>query len=256
MNRRRMLNKFIAILLINIFCLPIFAVSPSKAETIEPTENQYIEFRAISMQEIDGKDKQLIVEVWSYGLDLKGFDIRYQYDDSVISHSDINTNEYSDDETEFFEYSNSNEEILELFTIPDDSATRMIVSLLPEEDRTGTNEKIVDRGEQIGEVLDTQDGFLIGILSFRTTIDTIPSDLFTLKTADSSPKTGIKVNFNGSDCYEAQSLFRFTDRTESKDADLSNLIVSSGLIDETNPDNSTYKEYTLTPNFDKEIRKL
>lgn len=252
MNRSLELNKFIAILLINIFCLSIFAVSPSKAEIIEPVENQYIEFRAVNLQEIDGKDKQLIVEVWSHNLDIKGFDIRYQYDNTVISHSNILTNEYTDDKTQFFEYSNGNENILDLFSLPEESATRLICSLLPEENRTGDNEKIVNRGEQIGDVLDTKDGFLIGKLSFRTSIEAIPSDLVTLKTAESSPTTGIKVNFNGVDSYEAESLFRFTDATASKNASLSNLVLSSGQIDEVDPENSTYKEYTLTPEFNKD----
>lgn len=247
------IKKIIVIILINILCLSIFAISPSKAEMIEPQDNQYIEFRAVNFETIEGKDRQLIVEVWSNDLDIKGFDIRYQYDESVISHSNITTNEYTDDETEFFEYSNTNSGFLDLFTIPGESFTRMIVSLLPEEDRTETSEKIKDRGEGIGEVLDTSGGFLIGKLSFRTTLETIPSDLITLlPKEDTSPKTGIKVNFNGADSYEAQSLFRFTDATASKDADLSNLIVSSGIVDEVDPENSTYKEYNLTPSFEKE----
>lgn len=75
---------------------------------------------------------------------------------------------------------------------------------------------------------------------------------FQLIESDSSPKTGIKISKNIIEHYEAQSTFRFTETVNSKEVDLSNLVVSHGTLDEQDPDNSTYKEYPLTPTFEKD----
>lgn len=74
-----------------------------------------------------------------------------------------------------------------------------------------------------------------------------------VSSTESSPATGIKINLDGTKFYEEQSTFRFTDQTASKNANLSNLVVSSGVKDEENPENSTYKTYDLTPNFANDI---
>ena len=75
---------------------------------------------------------------------------------------------------------------------------------------------------------------------------------FSLKEDELVPTTGIKINLNVKDSIENKSAFRFVDATASKNANLDNLIVSSGTADEENPDNSTYKEYELNPKFDKD----
>lgn len=63
---------------------------------------------------------------------------------------------------------------------------------------------------------------------------------------NSSPTTGIKINIDGTQYYEAQSTFRFTDKAVT-DATLTNLVVSRGTKE------SNYKQYQLTPTFNKEI---
>lgn len=68
----------------------------------------------------------------------------------------------------------------------------------------------------------------------------------------STPITGIKINLDGIHNFQAQSTFRFTEELASKNANLKNLILSKGKVDEENPENSTYKEYELTPEFDKD----
>lgn len=75
---------------------------------------------------------------------------------------------------------------------------------------------------------------------------------FKLVEDTSSPTTGIKINLNLTQSFEAQSTFRFTDQTASKDASLSNIVISSGETDEENPSKSTYKEHSLAPTFNKE----
>lgn len=71
---------------------------------------------------------------------------------------------------------------------------------------------------------------------------------------DTYPVTGIKINIDNVSSYQSQSTFRFIDDTASKDATLSDLIVSSGIVDEENSENTTYKEYQLVPTFDKETQ--
>ena len=113
-------------------------------------------------------------------------------------------------------------------------------------------EHIIDK-EGIGKVVNTDGGVLLGKMSFQMTADVFDATWFNLvATEDTSPRTGIKINIDGTHYYEEQSTFRFTDETASKDSSLSNLIVSTGEIDKTEPDKSTYKEYEYTPTFNKE----
>ena len=83
------------------------------------------------------------------------------------------------------------------------------------------------------------------------TEETYDPSWFQLVTSTSSPKTGIKISVSTTEYYEAQSTFRFTGAVNSKEAKLSDLIVSTGTINEENPEESTYKKYTLTPEFEK-----
>ena len=153
---------------------------------------------------------------------------------------------------EYFKFEDEFKDSLEMFTIPytgEGDGIRGIVSFDPP---TTESDHIIEK-DGIGKVVTTSGGVLLGKMSFQMTADTFDASWFQLvEDSEDSPKTGIKINIDGTNYYEAQSTFRFTDKTASKDASLSNLVVSSGIVDETNPDNSTYKEYTLTPTFDKE----
>ena len=75
-----------------------------------------------------------------------------------------------------------------------------------------------------------------------------------VESTDNSPTTGIKINTNVINYYDAQSTFRFT--MTSKETSITNLVVSKEeKIEEDmqEGEESTYKEYTLTPSFDPEI---
>ena len=83
-------------------------------------------------------------------------------------------------------------------------------------------------------------------------VDVFDVSWFSLVGGSSSPETGIQIDYTMARHYTAQSTFRFTDMTASKDANLSNIVLSNGEINEDDPSESTYKEYTLTPTFDKD----
>lgn len=89
-------------------------------------------------------------------------------------------------------------------------------------------------------------------MSFKMTSEEFDISGFKLVEANNSPLTGIKINLNITESFENQSTFRFVDETASKEATLSDLVVSSGVIDE---ENNTYKEYQLNPSFNKDIQK-
>lgn len=149
-------------------------------------------------------------------------------------------------ETEF-------ENSLEFFTIPyegEGTGIRGIMSFDPPVDMT---EHIIDKGE-IGKVVNTEGGVLLGKMSFQMTENIFDVSWFSLSPIETtSPETGIKINIGGNKHFKEQSTFRFIDDTASKDADLINLTVSYGELNEEEIENSTYKEYPLTPIFNRDI---
>lgn len=104
------------------------------------------------------------------------------------------------------------------------------------------------------KIISTGEAVKFGEMSFRMITDD-PFDItgFKLKENTYSPTTGIKINLDAQTHFNAKSTFRFADVSASKDADLANMVVSSGKVNEENPDESNYKEYNLDPIFDKEI---
>ena len=203
--------------------------------------------RAVKVTNIEGKDKQVIFELWAHEIEFKGFDVRFSYDGTHFAPSNINTNEYTDDETEFFKFESEFSDCLELFTVPytgtSTGGMRAVVSFNPP---ISESEHIKNK-ENVGMIVDSSGSVLLGTLSFRTTLDKFDISSFKLETSDTtSPKTGIKIIIDGSTYYENQSTFRFTDKSASRNADLSNIKLSNG-----NKDDENYKEYALNPSFDK-----
>lgn len=230
-----------------ILCICFCNVSIAESKLVEPTENQFFELRAVKVTNIDGKDKQVIFELWAHEIEFKGFDVRFSYDGTHFAPSNITTNDYTDDETEFFKFESEFSDCLELFTVPytgtSTGGMRAVVSFNPP---ISESEHIKNK-ENVGMIVDSSGSVLLGTLSFRTTLDKFDISSFKLETSDTtSPKTGIKIIIDGSTYYENQSTFRFTDKSASRNADLSNIKLSNG-----NEDDENYKEYVLNPSFDK-----
>ena len=232
--------------LINL-CICFCNVSIAESKLVEPTEDQFFELRAVKVTNIEGKDKQVIFELWAHEIEFKGFDVRFSYDGTHFAPSNITTNDYTDDETEFFKFESEFSDCLELFTVPytgtSTGGMRAVVSFNPP---ISESEHIKNK-ENVGMIVDSSGSVLLGTLSFRTTLDKFDISSFKLETSDTtSPKTGIKIIIDGSTYYENQSTFRFTDKSASRNADLSNIKLSNG-----NEDDENYKEYALNPSFDK-----
>lgn len=230
-----------------ILCICFCNVSIAESKLVEPTENQFFELRAVKVTNIEGKDKQVIFELWAHEIEFKGFNVRFSYDGTHFAPSNITTNDYTDDETEFFKFESEFSDCLELFTVPytgtSTGGMRAVVSFNPP---ISESEHIKNK-ENVGMIVDSSGSVLLGTLSFRTTLDKFDISSFKLETSDTtSPKTGIKIIIDGSTYYENQSTFRFTDKSASRNADLSNIKLSNG-----NEDDENYKEYALNPSFDK-----
>jgi hypothetical protein len=230
-----------------ILCICFCNVSIAESKLVEPTEDQFFELRAVKVTNIEGKDKQVIFELWAHEIEFKGFDVRFSYDGTHFAPSNITTNDYTDDETEFFKFESEFSDCLELFTVPytgtSTGGMRAVASFNPP---ISESEHIKNK-ENVGMIVDSSGSVLLGTLSFRTTLDKFDISSFKLETSDTtSPKTGIKIIIDGSTYYENQSTFRFTDKSASRNADLSNIKLSNG-----NEDDENYKEYVLNPSFDK-----
>ena len=80
-----------------ILCICFCNVSIAESKLVEPTENQFFELRAVKVTNIEGKDKQVIFELWAHEIEFKGFDVRFSYDGTHFAPSNITTNDYTDD---------------------------------------------------------------------------------------------------------------------------------------------------------------
>ena len=242
-------SKKIIVTIINliILCICFCNVSIAESKLVGPTEDQFFELRAVKVTNIEIKDNQVIFELWAHEIEFRGFDVRFSYDGTHFAPSNITTNDYTDDETEFFKFESEFSDCLELFTVPytgtSTGGMRAVVSFNPP---ISESEHIKNK-ENVGMIVDSSGSVLLGTLSFRTTLDKFDISSFKLETSDTtSPKTGIKIIIDGSTYYENQSTFRFTDKSASRNADLSNIKLSNG-----NEDDENYKEYALNPSFDK-----
>ena len=254
-NKLFLKNSFINKIIKTIFKIVILVIfilmcsnfiSYSQATTIIPTEDQQIEFKATQIKEINDT-KQLLVEVWIKNLDFKGFDLRLQYDSNLLATSDVKTNQQIDvnesiDTPSCFEFANNFGNYMDLLAIEmTPGELRTIFSLIGIDQMTQTDEYLKN-DEKIGNYISITGEVLLGTFSFKLGEGQLTQDTIRLKQASTSPTTGIKVNINGTDNYEDPSLFLFTLKVASDNANLAD--IKTNLIEVSNFDKDTL-EYRL-----------
>lgn len=248
LNKKTLRMKLLKMLIVAIVFLISIIIKTNivQATTLNPSNSQNIEMRAVEIKETNNNDKQLIFELWANDIDFKGFDVRFSYDSSNYLLSNLTTNVETDDENEYFAFENEFDGKLDIITIPylsgDTTGIRMIISFDPpiEDSENIKDETLISSGKSV----------LLGKMSFKMKTDTLDISKFRLiEDQTTSPTTGIKINTNIQDCYEDSSTFVFTNKTASNNATLNNLILSTGT------DDSTYKEYDLTPTFNKQNKE-
>lgn len=60
----------ILMVVIAMFVSTVYAVEADQNE-IAPSDNQYFELRAVEIKEIDGQNKQVIMELWGHNMEFK-----------------------------------------------------------------------------------------------------------------------------------------------------------------------------------------
>lgn len=245
--QKKMLVIIVCLMMLFLF---FFAMTDAKAATIEPDSASQIEFKATSLEEKNGK-KQLTVEIWLHQLNFKGIDLRLNYDTSLLALSDVSTNELIDLDSilaipSCFQFENGFHGYMDMFAFEQVSGElRTVFSILMEDEITSTNSYLID-DVSIEKQVQIPDFVLFGKLTFQIIGEgEITTSSLKLKEGATSPKTGIKVNVNGTDSYEAQSLFAFHLALASENANLSNLESNFDTIDEFLPDTTEYTAILL-----------
>lgn len=187
----------------------------------------------------------MVMELWARKIELKGMDVRFEYDQTKIKPSNLSTNDFAYDSSIFsFESTFSN--CMDTTIITDKeftSVVRMNIAVIPGQ---ATNQYYKQKADGTYYIDATTSDVLIGRMSFRLFNGVVDNSTFSLKTSStSSPETGIKINYDGVNTYQAQSAFRFTIR--SSDAHLSN--IEKSLFDDISEAPFTY---TQIDGFDRE----
>ncbi len=65
-----LLKKLTAVILILVIMF-INMTIVVEASTIEPIDDQYLELKATNITEVEGKNKQVIMELWGHEIDFK-----------------------------------------------------------------------------------------------------------------------------------------------------------------------------------------
>ena len=65
-----LLKKLTAVILILVMMFINMAIVV-EASTIEPTDDQYLQLKATNITEVEGKNKQVIMELWGHEIDFK-----------------------------------------------------------------------------------------------------------------------------------------------------------------------------------------
>lgn len=246
----KMLVAMLTIFAVAICVFPPVVKADETNNVLTPTEYQYLELRAVDVNDIDGEtDKQVVMELWAHNLNFKGFQVRFSYDFTKLQPSNMTTNAVTLDSDQYFKFESEFEGKLDFFTMNYTGEGSGIEAMMTLDPPASESAHIKTRGGNDYYVKSGED-LLIGKMSFRMTADGYEDGWFSLVTNNSSsPSTGIKISETVTSYYEAQSTFRFTNETASRDANLANIIVSHGEKNEEDPEQSTYKEYELKPIF-------
>lgn len=215
------------------------------AEITLPTQSQYMELKLAKITDIDGKDKQVIMEWYVHDMTFKGADVRFEYDSTKLKPSNLNTNEY-DYSNNTFQFDGEFQNYMSHKIIADgENVVRMNMALQKDKVLTSpSTSNVIQNDDNTYSVDATGKSILVGRMSFRLFNGKIDDTTFKLKTGSKSPLTGIKINYNGIDSYEEQSAFRFT--IASSNAYLKNIQYSICK------DLSEELEYTAVEDFDKD----
>jgi len=144
---------FIAAIL--TFILVLCCSTVTYASTPIPnSENQYMELKVVSINDISGADKQVILEWWSYNLKFKGVDLRFSYDENIVKPSRVSDNSYVDSVNgeDSFEFAGDFASYMGYLTITTEDGEYRCIMTLDEKDDTGT---YIENNSELGYIVNS-----------------------------------------------------------------------------------------------------
>lgn len=69
-NSKKIILSILTIILIVLNMVPVQAANTDDS-ILEPSQDQYLELRAVSIKDIAGQNKQVIMELWGNNIDFK-----------------------------------------------------------------------------------------------------------------------------------------------------------------------------------------
>ena len=199
---RKLVISIAVVIVWFLYCLQVSATE------LVNTEDQYMELKVVSNDEVDGADRQVTLEWWAYNLKFKALDLRFSYDSSKLEPSSLSDNSYVKDESSFKFMGDFASYMGYTVLVAQNGEYRCVMSL-DEYDDTGT---YIENDSSLGYIVNSnvEGGVLIGKMSFRLFSGEIDETTFALKTGETSPKTGIEIAQTQDSGYNDQSVFRFT----------------------------------------------
>ncbi len=239
--------KYLVIMLIAFFVI-IFSAPQVNAATLDPSETQKVKFIATELVPAANGKNQLTVEMWIENFTtIRGIDLVVNYDHTLLSTSDISTNEIIDVNESFgipanFEFANGFENYIDLFSMSfAEGELRTIISVLPNVLWLSAENEYVKLDDVNGDYMTIPNEVLFGKFSFQVGEGKVAENSITLKADENnSPETGIKISVDGVDFYENPSMFEFILALASENANLSNLQTDLKPIDTFNKEVLAY----------------
>lgn len=213
----------IAVLVLLIFCAVLLFVVQNvfSAGELNNSPDQYMELKVVSVEDVEGKDKQVILEWWSYNLKFNALQLRFSYDDTKLKPSNLHDNSYVTDAstTPNFEFTNSFASSMSYVPKWVENGEYMCLIGL---DKYDESYDYVELDNEIGEYeVNTNGGVLLGKMSFRLFNGKVDKNTFSLKTGSTFPQSGIAIAQTIESAYQDPSVFKFT--VASSDANLASI---------------------------------
>lgn len=238
-------------LTICIFCIAQIR-SNIFAATITPDSNQYLAFRILNIQNVDGKDKQVTAELWAYNLEFTSIDLNIYYDSTKLKPSDPTTNDYitSDDATDqnmFIKSDDVKDNLDVWFMKYEPTWLQYLFSVLSNKSSSYTYIGTNANGDKYTSIKAGTEGLKLGTYTYRLYNGKIDNTTFKLQSTQNQ-STGIQVVKDNLDSYTDPSIFRITLEYQSANAYLKDLQVDDITVDSFDKATLNYTQKYLKNN--------
>lgn len=71
MNHKKIQTTILVCIAVIFICTTVIMASGSNENILTPSDNQYFELRAVEIKEVEGQNKQVIMELWGNNIEFK-----------------------------------------------------------------------------------------------------------------------------------------------------------------------------------------